>query len=104
MKKALNLYLCNYSQLQTNHHIATRKKYDMDEPKIPFVDPYVAKRMKKLLQEEQSLLEEEMKTNIRNKKEALKYFEAEKEQESKQNNEGVDSKSKDPEPSPSMVG
>lgn len=74
----------------------------MDKPDIPFVDPYVAKRMKKMLQEEQNLLEEEMKKNIRNKKEALRYLESE--QELKQNNKGTDSEPKDPESSPSMVG
>lgn len=55
----------------------------MDKEQIPFVDPYVAKRMKKLLTEEMGLLEEEMKANIRNKMEALKHFsEAEDKQES----------------------
>lgn len=44
----------------------------MDKPDIPFVDPYVAKRMKKMLQE-QKLLEEEMKKNIRNKR-GIKIF------------------------------
>lgn len=46
----------------------------MDRQPIPFVDPYVAKRMKKLLTEEIGLLEEEMKENVRNRMEALKHF------------------------------
>ena len=46
----------------------------MDDKQIPFVDPYVAKRMKKLLSEETGLLEEEMKENIRNRMEALRHF------------------------------
>lgn len=47
----------------------------MDKVNIPFVDPWVAKKMKKTLQEEQGMLEEEVKENVRNRMEALKHFE-----------------------------
>lgn len=58
----------------------------MDDKQIPYVDPYVAKRMKKLLTEEMGLLEEEMKENIRNRMEALRHF---SESEDKQENSSL---------------
>jgi hypothetical protein len=59
----------------------------MDKEQNPFVDPYVVKRMKKLLTEEMGLLEEEMKENIRNRTEALRHF---SETEDKQENSNSD--------------